>query len=91
MAFIDPTSFGLSSKDRIEKLPGNQLALIIDRKSRIIMKDGLRIKSKIKTMQERMPNMIIILKTSAPVCSKTMAFFYEHGIRIEPLKQDSVR
>lgn len=88
MAFIDPKSLGLSSRDRIKKLPGNQLALIIDRKSRIVMADGRRILEKIKIIQELVPNMVIVLKTSAPVCSKTMALFYEHGIRIEPLNRD---
>lgn len=89
MAFIDPKSLGLSSRDHIEKLPGHRLALVIDRKSRIIMADGRRILEKIKKIQERAPNLIIIIKTNAPVCSKTMAFFYEHGIRVEPLRMTS--
>ncbi|MBU1169325.1 MAG: hypothetical protein KKD44_07150 [Proteobacteria bacterium] len=75
-----PESLGLSSRTRIRTLSGNHIALVIDRKSRIIMKDGKGILDKAEIIRTRYPDMKISVETPAPVCSKTLAFLEDHGI-----------
>jgi hypothetical protein len=43
---IDPKKFGLPPKTVIEKLGDNHYALVLDRKSRVIMADGKKIVAK---------------------------------------------
>ena len=79
---IDPKQYGLSARDRLEKLSDNHLALVINRKSRIIMADGKRILQKAEILRTHQPDVSISLKTNAPVCSKTWAFLHDHDIDI---------
>lgn len=79
---IDPKTYGLSSRDRLIKISDNHLALVINRKSRIIMTDGRRILEKIRKIHEKAPNVKISLHTNAPVCSKTVALLLERGVEI---------
>lgn len=80
-----PESFGLSSRTRISTLGADHIAFVVDRKSRIIMKDGKGVLEKAEKVWAQKPGMTISLKTSAPVCSKTRAFLDVHGIDILPL------
>ena len=41
--YIDPTSLGLPSRTTVEEIDSNTLAIVIQRKSRIIMADGIKI------------------------------------------------
>ena len=52
---IDPNEFGLPARTIIEKLGKNRLALVIDRKSRLIMADGLKIVAKAAKIRESRP------------------------------------
>ena len=82
---IDPKQFGIPKTTRIEKLDEKSLAILIDRKSRIIMADGRKVLDKSEKILSVLPQATIILKTSAPVCSKTIQFLKEKGILVEPL------
>ena len=72
--------YGLSSRGNLVR-HDDHIGIIIDRKSRIIMKDGHRIVNqakKINTIQE----INICLYTSAPICSKTKEFLKKNDIAI---------
>ncbi len=46
------------------------------------MADGRKTLNKIRKIQEVQPEVIVVLKTSAPVCRKTVKFLKEEGIII---------
>ncbi len=79
---LDPKKFGLPARTVIKQLDGDTIAIVIERKSRIIMADGSKIRDKALIIQNAMPERVVILKTTAPVCSKTKAFLEENGIPI---------
>ncbi len=79
---IDPKEFGLHPKTVIEETAKNHLHIIINRKSRIIMSDGKKILKKALTIKEHQPKARVSLKTSAPICSKTVIFLKENGIDV---------
>lgn len=75
-----PESLRLSSRTRIRTLSEKHIALVIDRKSRIIMKDGKGLVEKANIIRAKFSDMSISLETSAPVCTKTLAFLADNGI-----------
>ncbi len=77
---IDPTVFGLPPKTVIEKLPDNHYAMVIDRKSRVIMADGKKLLIKAEKIKAVEPGAKISLRSTAPVCSKTIRFLAEQEI-----------
>jgi hypothetical protein len=79
---IDPKTFGLPPKTVIEQINGNHLAIVISRKSRIIMSDGRKILEKAGKIKMVHPKSKISLKISAPLCSKTKKFLEERGIDV---------
>ncbi len=79
---IDPKEFGLHPKTVIEDIGKDHLAIVINRKSRIIMSDGKKILEKAEKIKEILPKAKVSLKTTAPLCSKTVAFLKEHEIEI---------
>jgi len=79
---IDPKKFCLHPKTVIEDIGKDRFAIVIMRKSRIIMSDGKKILDKAKKIRAYHPRAKISLKTSAPLCSKTTAFLKEHKIDI---------
>ena len=82
--YIDPSLFGLAKNTIIEKPGRSHFALVIDRKSRIVMKDGEKIVEKAEKIRTALPGAKVSLKTTAPVCSKTKRMFTEHSIDILP-------
>ena len=80
--FIDPKLYGLPPSTKLIQAGTDQFEIIIQRKSRIIMKDGEGIVAKVNKIKNYIPNARVSLKTSAPVCSKTKAFLEERGIRV---------
>ena len=82
---LDSKTFGLSSRDRLIEISKNHWALVIHRKSRIVVADGRRILEKIKKAQEKAPDVKFSIQTNAPVCSKTGAFLREMGVEIRKL------
>ena len=85
MKNIDPKRYNLSSRTILRQIGKNNIFIIIDRKSRIIMKDGKRILKQVQSIHQIHPNMTITVLTSAPVCSKTRAFLLEKNIFIKEL------
>jgi len=79
---IDPKKFDLSPRTVLGQLSQNHFAIIKDRKSRIIMKDGNQILEQFNLIKYEEPNGKISLATNAPVCSKTTTFLLENGIDI---------
>jgi hypothetical protein len=79
---IDPKKFGLSSKTVVKQISKNHIAFVISRKSRIIMSDGKKILEKADKIRKIQPDSRISLKTSAPVCSKTIQFLKDHNIAV---------
>ncbi len=82
--FTDPKLFGLTASTRLKQIGDNQFDIVIQRKSRIIMKDGKVILSKVDKIKEHVPSAQVNLVTSAPVCGKTKAYLNEHGVSVSP-------
>ncbi len=79
---IDPKNFGLPSRTVIEQVGSKHFAIVISRKSRIIMSDGKKILEKAEKIKKNQPGSIISLKTGTPVCSKTIQFLKDHKIKV---------
>ncbi|MBS1257070.1 MAG: hypothetical protein MAG551_00105 [Candidatus Scalindua arabica] len=80
--FIDPKLFNLPPSTKLKQVGANQFDIIIQRKSRIIMKDGKGVLAKIDKIKHHVPKAKVSLRTSAPVCSKTKMFLKEHCISV---------
>ena len=80
--FIDPKLFSLPPSTKLKQVGSNQFDIIIQRKSRIIMKDGKGAVAKVDKIKHHVPKAKISLRTSAPVCSKTKVFLKERGISV---------
>lgn len=79
---LDPKKYGLYPRTVLEQVDINTVAIVIDRKSRLVMADGRKTAHKVLKIQEIQPEVIVVLKTSAPVCHKTVKFLKKEGIRI---------
>ena len=79
---LDPKSLGLPPRTIVEKINEDTLAIVIRRKSRIIMTDGKKILDKISQITLARPTMHVVLKTTAPICSKTMEYFKNKGLKV---------
>jgi len=79
---LNPKEYGLPARTLIEQIDENTIALVIARKSRIIMADGRKMLDKISKMKKNRPSVAVVLKTTAPVCSKTKNFLEGEGIQI---------
>lgn len=83
--YIDPNKFFLNKRVVLRQEASNHIAIIINRKSRIIMKDGLRILEQAKRINAVLPAVKVSVETNAPVCSKTNRFLSDHRINITNL------
>jgi len=81
---IDPKRFGLHPTTQLEQSGKKQFTLVIDRKSRIIMKDGKNILAKAARIKEVVPGAVVYLRTTAPLCSKTKALLAENNVELRP-------
>ncbi|WP_457552023.1 hypothetical protein [Desulfobacula sp.] len=79
---VDPKIYGLPSRTILMKKNPDEFVLVIDRKSRIVMKDALLILKKVEQIKEKVQNASVVLKTSAPVCSKSIKFLNEKGLDV---------
>ena len=77
---LDPKTYGLHSKTKLIKIGDDEVAIAIDRKSRFIMKDGEGFLVKAEKIKN--PDLIVSLEIKSPICSKTIKFLEEKGIRI---------
>lgn len=85
MNSVDPKKYGLHARTVLEQVDDKTLALVMDRKSRIIMADGKKILEKVELIHKVDPDIRIILKTSAPLCSKTLTLLQRSGLAIASL------
>lgn len=85
MSTLSPEKFGLTKRTVLKELSPGSVAIVMDRKSRIIMKDGNTIAEKAAQIQSVDESLTVSLLTSAPVCSKTTAFLSEKGIEVHRL------
>ena len=79
---INSAEYGLSTATKLEKIDGDSIAIVVQRKSRIIMKDGQNIIKKAEKILNISPDASVYLKTDTAICSKTIAFLEEQGIGI---------
>ncbi len=84
MRNIDPKKYNLHSRTKLKKM-GKRVFIVIDRKTRIIMKDGYRIFEIVKQIRQFESDKKIGVLTSAPVCSKTQKFLLQNQIVIKGL------
>ncbi|MBM75447.1 MAG: hypothetical protein CMK59_08590 [Proteobacteria bacterium] len=82
---LDPKKYKLSSRTTLRQNDAGDVFIVIDRKSRLIMKDGRRITEQAQNIQAVEDNVQVSVLTSAPVCSKTRKFLEEKGISVQPL------
>ena len=83
MDFIDSKQFGLNSRTILAN-HNDGIAIVVKRKSRVIMKDGKRIIDQASLIRKKTKKPIFLL-TSAPVCSKTKLFLAQNNIATESL------
>lgn len=79
---VDSKAYGLTARTVLMETGPEQFTLVINRKTRIIMKDAQKILSNARILTEHAPNATIVLETTAPVCSKSIAFLQKNGISI---------
>ena len=84
MKKIDPKLYNLHSRTTLRKNK-KDIYIVIDRKSRIIMKDGYRILEIVKKIRDFERGKNVSVLSSAPVCSKTQKFLTENNIIIKSL------
>tara|TARA_Y100001935_G_scaffold48220_1_gene40038 strand:+ start:390 stop:644 length:255 start_codon:yes stop_codon:yes gene_type:complete len=84
MKKIDPKLYGLHSRITLRKNKKN-IYIVINRKSRIIMKDGHRILEIVKKIRDSETGKNVSVLSGAPVCSKTQKFLTENNISIKGL------
>ena len=78
---IDPSTVGASKRSNIAIDNDNNLYIVKNIKSRIIMKDGLKLLGLAKKIKN-IKNASVFLATTAPVCSKTKKHLEENQIKI---------
>lgn len=79
---VDPKLFGLHPATKIEQTGEKHFVIVINRKSRIIVKDGDKIVAKATRIIEKVPGAVVSLITSAPVCSKTKAMLHANKVEL---------
>jgi hypothetical protein len=79
---IDPKKFSLPGKTVIQELGKNHYVLVVDRKSRVIMADGKNLVAKAEKIKAVKPGIKVSLRSTAPVCSKTIRFLADHRIEL---------
>jgi len=79
---VDPKIYGLPARTVLIKNNSNEFILLINRESRIIMKDALGVLKKTEKIKEKVPGASVSLETNAPVCSKSIKFLKENNVDI---------
>lgn len=82
MEKVDPKTFGFSPRTRLYKKDPDTYVIQIFRKSRVIMKDAKALVDKQTSIVHQHPDALLMLETSAPVCTKSTAYLKGHGIGI---------
>ena len=85
MKKIDPKRYNLSSRLNLQQNKLNELFIIIDRKSRVVMKDAHRSLETVNRIQSIEKDRHVSVLTSAPGCSKTQTFLSHNSISVKNL------
>lgn len=86
LKFIDPKKFGLAKRVKLCNAGKEGVDIIIERKSRLIMKDGIKIIATANQIKGSKKIKTVSLKTSAPVCSKTKSLLTKNNIEVKVLE-----
>ncbi len=78
---LDPISYGLSKRTILQS-DGDDIVIVKQRKTRIIMKDSQQIMDIANKIRENNNKAQIKLLISGPICSKSIKFLSEGGINI---------
>ena len=81
MKRIDPKKYNLTSRTTLYKKM-DDIFIIIDRKSRIIMKDGYKISEQAKSIWSVDPGIRVRVATSTPMCTKTKECLRQDNIEV---------
>ena len=81
MIKIDSEKFGLSKRTKLYENK-DKVFIKVDRKSRIIMKDGLRFVEIVEKIRKNKKEQKVALYTNAPLCSRTKTFLTKKNIPI---------
>ena len=84
MKKIDPKLYNLHSRIALLKNK-KDIYIVIDRKSRIVMKDAHRILEIVKKIRDFETGKNVRVLSGAPVCGKTRTFLTENNITIKSL------
>ena len=84
MEKIDPKLYNLHPRITLRKTK-KDVFIVMDRKSRIIMKDACRILEIVKKIRGFETGKKVSILSNAPVCSKTQKFLTENNIAIKSL------
>jgi hypothetical protein len=79
---IDPKLYELPPRTVLMNGGSNEFILVINRKSRIIMKDAVTILKKTEKIKAKVLNARVVVETNAPVCSKSVQFLKDNGISL---------
>ncbi len=79
---IDPKMFGISPRTVLYWDGQDKYLIETVRKSRIIMKDARLVLDRARAIREKYPEAIVGLRTSAPVCSKSVRFLKDNNIAV---------
>ena len=79
---IDPKTYNLPPRTKLLENNSGSLFILIDRKSRVIMKDGHKIVKIAEDIKKINQNKKISLLTSAPVCSKTKKYLLKCSVPV---------
>ena len=79
---VDPKTYNLSPRIKLLENNKGSLFVVVDRKSRVVMKDGHKIVKISEDIKKVNQNKKISLLTSAPVCSKTKKHLLKYSIPV---------
>ncbi len=79
---INSGFYSTRSRTVLVEISNSHIAIVKNRKSRIIMKDGEKIINEASGIRKVSPDIKISLLTNAPVCSKTRKLLKENEIDI---------
>lgn len=85
MKTLNPAEFGLNSRTDVRDMEDGTIAIVKMIKSRIIRKDAEKIVQMVRKIQNKKPEMEVMLICSPNICSKSKALLVEEniGLRIE--------
>ena len=85
MVNINPKKYNLPPRTKLKESSSGKIFITINRKSRVIMKDGERVLSLVKKINLVDPNKKVGILSSAPICGKTKNWLLDNGISIETI------